>query len=85
MIVSLSEKNPPEQKSSNFAKYSQPNIFRFVFFNLNFMNFLCFRYKLYTMGILYMYYVNKTNNALLTEVIKMTNIKNMKICYPFKG
>ena len=38
---------------------------------------------MYTMGILYMYYVNKTHNALLSENIKMTNLKNMKICYPF--
>lgn len=37
------------------------------------------------MGILYMYYVNRSNNALLNETIKMTNLKNMKICHPFKG
>jgi len=37
------------------------------------------------MGILYMFYANKTNDALLTENIKMTNLKNMRICYPFQG
>lgn len=37
------------------------------------------------MGILYFYYVNNTYDALLLEIIKMINLKNMKICYPFKG
>lgn len=44
-----------------------------------------YRYSLYTMGILYFYYINNTYDALLLEIIKMTNLKNMKICYPFKG